>query len=81
MAIAGDQLEVSADDLELTGNRVQVKGTPERSITVHFRDKEKVQDFADLIGVPVSDKAKSIYFPYEERQDLTGVHYVGGGDV
>lgn len=59
----------------------QEDGTPERSITVHFRDKEKVQDFADLIGVPVSDKAKSIYFPYEERQDLTGVHYVGGGDV
>lgn len=59
----------------------QEDGTPERSITVHFRDKEKVQDFAELIGVPVSDKAKSIYFPYEERQDLTGVHYVGGGDA
>jgi CO/xanthine dehydrogenase Mo-binding subunit len=32
MAIAGDQLEVSTDDLELVGSQVQVKGTPERSI-------------------------------------------------
>ena len=32
MAIASDQLEVSADDLELAGNQVQVSGTPERSI-------------------------------------------------
>lgn len=58
----------------------QEDGTPERSITVHFRDAEKVQDFAALIDVPISDKAKSIYFPREERNDLTGVHYVGGGN-
>jgi CO/xanthine dehydrogenase Mo-binding subunit len=34
MAIAGDQLEVSADDLELVGSQVQVRGTPDRSITL-----------------------------------------------
>ena len=32
MTIAGDQLEVSTDDLEIAGGQVQVKGTPERSI-------------------------------------------------
>lgn len=56
----------------------QEDGTPERSITVHFRDKETVQDFANLIDVPISDKARSIYFPHKERSDLTGMHYVGG---
>jgi len=32
MSIASDQLEVSADDLEIVGGQVQVKGTPDRGI-------------------------------------------------
>lgn len=59
----------------------QEDNTPDRSITVHFRDRQNVQTFAELINIPISDKARSIYFPREERQDLTGVHYVGGDDA
>ena len=29
MAIAGDELEVAVDDLELVDGRVQVRGTPD----------------------------------------------------
>src|SRR5581483_689048 len=32
LSIAGDELEVGVDDLEIVGGTVQVKGTPDRSI-------------------------------------------------
>lgn len=42
-----------------------------RTIKVHFRNKEDIKHFEEVIGQKIPRKFPSIWFPKEERKDLT----------
>ena len=46
---------------------VQEKQEPYQQIIVRFRSKEDVEDFAKLIGQPLTPKSKSIWHPFLVR--------------
>jgi len=47
-----------------------------RSVVVHFPDQASVDKFRQLVGQDFSDKAKYIWFPQLERQDVADYRYV-----
>lgn len=46
-----------------------------RHIIVHFENNDDVEDFARLIGQPVTDKTKSIWHPVQVRMDTESKRY------
>ena len=41
------------------------------SIHVHFRCQDDIDTFSELIGQPIGEKTRSIWFPFKEKRDLT----------
>jgi len=39
-----------------------------RSLHVHFQTDESVAEFAQLVGLPITDKTKYVWFPAKERE-------------
>lgn len=39
---------------------------PLQSILIHFRDKDKIKEFAGLVKQPITDKTKYLWFPPEK---------------
>jgi hypothetical protein len=39
-----------------------------RSLHVHFQTDESVAEFAQLVGLPITDKTKYVWFPPKERE-------------
>jgi hypothetical protein len=37
----------------------------QRTLYIHFRDNEAVKGFADLMGQAITDKTKSLWYPYK----------------
>ncbi len=52
----------------------QPEAGPFRSITVHFKDREAVEAFAQLIGQRLTEKAKWIWYPEAVRDDTKVVY-------
>lgn len=47
------------------------------SISVHFLSEDDKELFFNVIGQKYTDKTKSIYFPYKERNDMASLKYEG----
>jgi len=47
-----------------------------RSITVHFKDQAKVDEFARLVGQPITDKTRYLWFPEIEIETYADKRYV-----
>jgi hypothetical protein len=65
-------------DTEWTGMPGFEQGSQQshRSLVVHFPDQESVEKFKRLVGQDFSEKAKYIWFPQLERQDVADYRYV-----
>jgi hypothetical protein len=50
--------------------------SPQRTIRVHFRNNEDVQQFAKLLGQKISDKTKSVWHPAAQNRITSDKHYV-----
>ena len=46
-----------------------------QKITVRFDSLEDLKDFSELIGQPLTEKTKSIWFPRLDRSKNKGVFY------
>ncbi len=47
-----------------------------RSIIVHFKDQEKVDEFIERTGMKISDKSKYAWYPEIEIADVADMRYV-----
>jgi hypothetical protein len=47
-----------------------------KSIHVHFKTQSDMDDFAKLIGQTISEKTASIWYPYQEKRNLTSTKYL-----
>ena len=47
-----------------------------QSITVHFMTRDHVEDFAELLKQPITEKTKSIWFPRQLARDLKSVKVI-----
>lgn len=50
--------------------------SPQRTLRIHFRNQEDVEDFAKLIGQKISLKTKSIWHPQAQNRIVSDKHYV-----
>jgi hypothetical protein len=46
-----------------------------RTLLVHFYNDADVQEFAELIEQPITDKTKYVYYPRIEKNDLKSIEY------
>jgi len=46
-------------------------------LVVHFRSEEDKSEFADKLGIDVTDKTKSVWWPPKEKDDVVSVRFVG----
>ena len=49
---------------------------PEYSVRVNFSTYEDLQKFAASLGQVISTKTKSIWFPKQKKENLSGKRYV-----
>ena len=59
---------------------VQEKQKPFATITVRFETQADLEEFAKLIGQPLTPKTKSIWHPQLVRGLFTGQRYVDGDE-
>ena len=57
---------------------VQESAEPIQKIVVNFATREDVQKFAELTGYKLSDKSRSIWFPFKDRTNRKALEYVDG---
>ena len=50
--------------------------SPQRTLRVHFRNQDDVDEFAKLIGQKISPKTKSIWHPQAKNRIVSDKHYV-----
>tara|TARA_R100000808_G_C2124009_1_gene134623 strand:+ start:130 stop:375 length:246 start_codon:yes stop_codon:yes gene_type:complete len=43
---------------------------PVQKITINFKTKEDVKDFAKLTKLKITDKTKTSWFPYREKNNM-----------
>jgi hypothetical protein len=55
---------------------VQENLLPEYSVRVNFATYEDLQKFASLMGQVISIKTQSIWFPKQEKENLSNKRYV-----
>ena len=49
---------------------------PFRSITVHFRNKKDMEEFAELVEQGITVRTQSIYYPKEEIEGIMNREYM-----
>lgn len=49
---------------------------PEYSVRINFASYEDLQKFASMVGQTITAKTQSIWYPKQEREDLSGRRYV-----
>jgi hypothetical protein len=49
---------------------------PYRSLIIHFKNKNDIQEFANLLNQKITNKTKSIWFPKLEKKILKNYRYV-----
>ena len=54
---------------------VQEDQAPLKSVIVHFRSREEMLQFADLVGQRLTMDTKSIWYPKSERKNLLEFRY------
>lgn len=47
-----------------------------QSLHIHFKTQEDVDSFAELIGQTITEKTRSLWYPYQERADRISMGYV-----
>ena len=55
---------------------IQKNKQPIQKIVVSFETKEDVQKFAKITGYKITDKTKSIWFPYREKNKPRNFAYI-----
>ena len=53
----------------------QPKKVEHQKIIIRFKTEQDVQEFAKLIGQPLTPKTKSIWFPKLDRNKYKGYYY------
>lgn len=51
-----------------------------RTLHLHFADAEAIQKFAELIGQPITEKTRSLWYPPAEIETYADKRYSQGGD-
>jgi len=51
-----------------------------RTLLIHFESQDAVDSFAALLGQNISDKTKYLYYPKQQRENLTVLRYVQDDD-
>lgn len=57
---------------------VQPDASPIQKIVVNFATREDVEAFAKLVGYQLTERSRSIWFPYRDRVNRRALEYVDG---
>lgn len=49
---------------------------PYRTLIIHFRNKNDIQEFSELTNNKITNKTKSIWYPKLEIRDFKNIRYV-----